>query len=265
MEKLPKRFVERVARHLRAYQVIVEAQRKRDVSEADTVTVIKDILSDIFGYDKYAELTSEYQIRGTFCDLAVKVEGKIRLLIEVKSAALDLTENHLRQTLNYGANLGVEWLVLTNGTEWQLHKVAFTQPVAREEIARFDISKLSASREDYLQMMFLIAREGMILDAMNTFHQRSQLLNKYMITQLLLGENVIAIARREFRRLFPEMRVNSEQIIEILCNDVLKREVIEGEKVKEAQQRIKRATAKIAKSMEKEKSLSLVAPNSVES
>lgn len=44
MEKLPKRFVERVARNLKNYQAITEAQRKRDVSEADTVTVVKDSL-----------------------------------------------------------------------------------------------------------------------------------------------------------------------------------------------------------------------------
>lgn len=253
MEKLPKKFCERVGRHLKAYQGVVEAQRKRDVSEADTVTVIKDILSDIFGYDKYAELTSEYQIRGTFCDLAVKVEGKIRLLIEAKSAALDLNENHLRQTLNYGANLGVEWLVLTNGTEWQLHKVAFTQPVTREEVARFDISKISANKEDDLQVLFLIAREGMILDAMNTFHQRALLLNKYMIAQMLLGENTVGLVRRELRKLFPELRVTHEQIVELLCNDVLKREVIEGDKVREAQQRIKKAASKLSKALERER------------
>lgn len=265
MEKLPKRFVERVARNLKTYQAIVEAQRIRDVSEADTVTVVKDILADIFGYDKYAELTSEHQIRGTFCDLAVKVDGKVRLLIEVKSAALDLTENHLRQTLNYGANLGVEWLVLTNGSEWQLHKVVFGQPVGREEVAKINLHTLSAQKADDLQLLFLLAREGMVSDAMNSFHQRSQLLNKYMIAQMLLGESVVTLARRELRRLFPELKVTPEQVYELLHNEVLKREVIEGDKVKEASYRIKRATARFAKANEKLKS-SVVegAPSSLE-
>lgn len=38
---------------------IVEQQKSRDVSEADTVTIVKDLLSEVFGYDKYAELTGE--------------------------------------------------------------------------------------------------------------------------------------------------------------------------------------------------------------
>ena len=69
--RIPKRVQDRLVAGLRKYQPIVRRLRERDISEADTVTVIKDMLSDIFGYDKYNELTSEQQIRGTFCDLAI--------------------------------------------------------------------------------------------------------------------------------------------------------------------------------------------------
>lgn len=48
------------------------------------MTIVKDLLSEVFGFDKYAELTSEL-IRGTYCDLAVKLDGKPRVLIEVKA------------------------------------------------------------------------------------------------------------------------------------------------------------------------------------
>lgn len=256
MEKLPKKFIERVGRNLKNYQAVTEAQRKRDVSEADTVTVVKDILADIFGYDKYAELTSEHQIRGTFCDLAVRVDGKIRFLVEVKAAALELADNHLRQALNYGANQGIEWLVLTNGLEWQLHKVIFGQPIDKEEVARFSLHQISAQRHDDLQIMYLLAREGVVLDAINTFHQRSQLVNKFMVTQLLLSDNVSTVVRRDLRRLFPDLKVSAEQIQELLWNEVLKREVIEGDKAKEALSRIKRAANRLAKAAAKEEAAS---------
>ena len=61
--KVPKRAHDRLVAGLKRYQPIVSKLRERDISEADTVTVIKDMLSDIFGYDKYTELTSEQQIR----------------------------------------------------------------------------------------------------------------------------------------------------------------------------------------------------------
>lgn len=37
---------------------IILQQRAKDISEADTVTLVKDVLADVFGYDKYAELLS---------------------------------------------------------------------------------------------------------------------------------------------------------------------------------------------------------------
>lgn len=247
MEKLPKKFTERVSRTLKSYQGITDSLRKRDVSEADTVTVVKDILADIFGFDKYTELTSEHAIRGTYCDLAIRIDNKLKFLIEVKAAALDLSDNHLRQALNYGANQGVEWLVLTNGSDWRFHKVIFGQPIDMEEVARFNLADVSAQRQEDLQVMFLLAREGIVSDAINTFHQRSQLLNKFNVAQLLLSENVLALLRRDLRRLFPDLKVAVEHIQELLWNDVLKREVIEGEKAKEAQSRIKRAANKLAR------------------
>jgi hypothetical protein len=86
---------------------------------------------------------------------------------------------------------------------------------------------------------------------MDTYHQHSQILNKFTIAQILLTEPVVSAVRRELRKLFPETKVDSEQITDILNNDILKREVIEGDKVKETQQKIKKITAKLAKQAEK--------------
>ncbi len=64
--KIPKKVHDRIISGLKKYQPIVRKLRERDISEADTVTVIKDMLTDIFGYDKYLELTSEQQIKKYF-------------------------------------------------------------------------------------------------------------------------------------------------------------------------------------------------------
>jgi hypothetical protein len=62
-------FIKRQTENIKKYQKIVSQIKKKDANESDTVTVIIDILQDIFGYDKYAEITSEYAIRGTYCAL----------------------------------------------------------------------------------------------------------------------------------------------------------------------------------------------------
>lgn len=136
--KIPKKVVERIATTIKTFQAVAASHKSKDVSEADTVTLIKDILSDCFGFDKYHELTSEQQIRGTFCDLAVKIDGKIKYLIEVKAAGVSLNDSHLRQALAYGANQGIEWVVLTNAVEWRLHRIKFGQPIDHEEVSSFN-------------------------------------------------------------------------------------------------------------------------------
>ena len=87
MPKLSKKSVERITTGLKRFQPILTSARSRDVNESDTVVIVTDLLQEVFGYDKYAEITSEHVIRGTFCDLAVKLDGTLALLIEVKANA----------------------------------------------------------------------------------------------------------------------------------------------------------------------------------
>lgn len=247
MFKISKKVSDRLIDNLKKFQTIALSHKARDVSEADTVTLVKDMLADMFGYDKYAELTSEQQIKGTFCDLAVKVNDRIKYLIEVKAAGVTLNDSHLRQATNYGANQGIEWIVLTNAITWKLFRIKFAQPIDVEEITAFDVTALNLRSDDDLQKMFLLCREGITSDAMDLFHQHSMLLNRFTVAQTLLLEPVVSTLRREFRKLFPDIKVDVEQLTEILKSQVLKREVIEGEKATEASGKIKKIMQKAAR------------------
>ena len=63
---------------------------------------------------------------------------------------------------------------------------------------------------------------------------------------------MISCIRREVRRYFPELKIEPENISDMLTNEILKREVIDGDKVKDAQQRIKKAAAKNARAQAKQ-------------
>lgn len=256
MLKIPKKVVDRIAATLKPYQAVIEDIIARDVSEADTVTVVKDILADVFGYSKYTELTSEQQIRGTFCDLAVKIDLKTKFLIEVKSAGSDLNDSHLRQAVNYGVHEGIEWIVLTNASDWKLYKVSFAQPIEYEEVSCFSLRTASAKDEDVLQRMFLLCREAISLDAMGMFHQNAMLLNKYTIGQVVLSSPIISAIRREMRRLFPELKVDADTIDGLLVDEIIKRDVLDGEKAKDAQGRIRKSEQRLARVAAKKEKVS---------
>lgn len=175
MANIPKKAEERIKAGIKTFAKVIEAAKARDVNESDTVTIITDMLSTICGYDKYTEITSEYAIRGTYCDLAIKAgDDKPTFLIEVKAINIPLKEPHLRQAINYAATEGIEWVMLTNGDHWQAHRVIFGKPI-KTEVA-FDFSFSDTTKLPLLtEFFFLISKEGVSKSAIATFHEECQL------------------------------------------------------------------------------------------
>ena len=139
MAKLPKKAVERITAGLKRFQPVLVSAKSRDVNESDTVVIVTDLLQEVFGYDKYAEITSEHMIRSTFCDLAVKLEGTLAFLIEVKAIGHELKDQHIKQAVDYAANQGCEWVALTNGAVWKVFRVRFSKPIEHELVVDMDL------------------------------------------------------------------------------------------------------------------------------
>ena len=150
MASIPKSVSNRMKSEVPRFKRVLKNAAHRDVNESDTVTIITDMLAGIFGFDKYEEITSEQAIRGTYCDLAIQVDGSVEYLIEVKAIGLDLKENHLRQAVNYGANMGISWVVLTNGRQWEIHRIRFEKPIFRALPCFLAVSSASISSHDVL-------------------------------------------------------------------------------------------------------------------
>ena len=244
MASIPKKVAERLVSGLKRYQPILAAAKARDVGETDTVTIIKDMLADVFGYDKYSELTSEYAIRGTFCDLAVKLDGKLSTLIEVKAIGIDLKEQHVKQAVDYAANQGVDWVLLTNGIRWCVYHVLFTRPIQTELVVDIDFSVLSARSDADIELLYLWCKEGWQRSALGDFHTQKQALSRFFLGAMVLSDSVLEVIRRELRRVSPDVRIDIDQIRTVLSNEVIKREVMEGEKADEAKKKIAKAVGK---------------------
>ena len=241
---IPKKVAERLVAGIKRYQPVLASAKARDVGEADTVTIIKDMLADIFGYDKYSEVTSEFAIRGTYCDLATKIDGVLQTLIEVKAIGLDLKEPHVKQAIDYAANQGVDWVVLTNGICWRVYHVIFAKPIGQELVVNIDFSSLSTRSESDLETLYLWCKEGWQKSVLSDYHTQKQALSRFFVGAMLLTEPVLDVIRRELRRVSPDVRIDTDQISEVLANEVIKREVLEGDKADEARKKINRAAAK---------------------
>ncbi len=230
---------------MKRFQAILASAKARDIGEADTVTIVTDILAEVFGYDKYSEITSEYSIKGTYCDLATKIDGAIQSIIEVKAIGLDLKDHHVKQAIDYAANQGVDWVALTNGVVWRVYKVLFAKPIDFEMVIDFDFLALNPRTQQHLDLMYLFCKEGWAKSVLGDYHTQKQALSRFFLGAIVLSEPVLEVVRRELRRVSPEVRVELSQIKDLLVDEVLKREVTEGEKAEDARKKIARAAKKL--------------------
>ncbi len=238
MATIPSKVQARLVSGLKKFQPIVSAARTKDINESDTVVIITDMLSDLFGYDKYSDITSEQAVKKTFCDLAIRIEGKVRFIIEVKAAGLDLKEDHIRQAVDYGSNSGVDWVILTNGSTWKIFKIIFGKPVANELVYAFDFTQLNWKKESDLELLYYVCKESLGKSVLADFHLQKQTFSKFFVGQLIVSEPIIDAIRKIMKKLYPEVKVSNEEIYTLIETEVLKREVIEGEKAEDAKKKI---------------------------
>lgn len=241
MPTIPKKVYERLVAGIKQFQPILSSAKSRDVNEADTVTIVKDMLADVFGYDKYSEVTSEFSIRGNYCDLATKLNGTIATLIEVKAIGLDLKDQHVKQAVDYAANQGVDWVLLTNGMIWRVYRIQFTKPIEQELVVDVDFSNLNHKLKRDIELLYLWCKEGWVRSVLGDYHSHKQALSRYVLGAITLTDPVLDVIRRELRRLSPDARIDAEEIKSVLVGEVLKREILEGEKADEAKKKISRA------------------------
>ena len=251
MSKISQKVMTRIASELKRFQPILSAAKTRDVNESDTVTIVVDVLQYILGYDKYSEITSEHAIRGTFCDLAIKLEGSLCFLIEVKSIGTDLRDNHVKQGVDYAANQGVDWVILTNGAMWRVFRVGFEKPITADEVLTLDLLSINPKDQAALQLLSLLAKEGWEKSHLHTHHAHKQILNRYVVGAVLLSEPVVDIIRRELRRISVDGKFSEDEVKKTLSAEVIKRDVLEDPKAAEAERMIAKAARKIIRKVQR--------------
>jgi predicted type IV restriction endonuclease len=242
------KVVARISTQLKKYQGVLKAAQQRDISEADTVTIITDMLADIFGYDKYKEVTSEHSIRGTSVDLAVTVDEKKRFLIEAKAINIELKDQHVKQAVDYAANEGISWVVLSNGAIWRLYCVRFSKPIDKTLVFEIDAMNCDCKNDDVVACFASLTSEGYSKDNLADLLSEKQTSSKFTIAAILRSDAMIDALRKEVRRL-SGVRLEPEFLIALLENEIIKRELIDGEQGDDALAYVK----KLRRAFEKQK------------
>lgn len=245
---IPAKIQSRIVEGLKRFQPIVESAKIRDANESDTVVLLTGIFSEILGFDKYLDITTEHAIRGTFCDLALKINGNISIIVEAKAVGIELKDPHVKQAVDYGANKGIDWVILTNGVTWRVYKILFTKPIQHIPVVQFEFLNIKSKSADDLELLYAISKEGIQKNSLENLYVQKQATNKFMIGNLLYTDAVLSAIRKELKGIYPDLKVTTDEIVKVLHNGVIKREISEGEESDDAKK-------KIAKSLKKKEKL----------
>ena len=139
-------------------------------------------------------------------------------------------------------------MVLTNGQIWKVYKVSFTKPIDQELITEIDLLSINSKKAEEAEKLFILCKEGWQRSAIQDLYGQSQMLSRYTLGAALLSEPVLETIRRELRKAFPGAGlVEIDVISNNLVSEVIRREVLEGDKAAQASKKLARGVAKTAK------------------
>lgn len=245
--RIPARVSSRISHQIKRFQQTIRDASHRDINESDTALIIAEMLAEVMGYKKLEEITTEYGVRGAYADLAVKVKSDLRFLVEVKAVGTELKDSHVTQVVNYGANQGVDWAILTNAAQWQAYRITFSKPVDRVLVLSTDLTQDDYKSESVIEFFGNLSREVFTSSSMTQVFRSKQALGKFTIAQIISSDPVVGRIRRELRRLAPGLNPALDDIRTIIEQDVIKRELFDGEEAKAAAKLVRRATRRAAR------------------
>jgi len=168
------------------------------LDESATRIMTNNFLTELLGYQELVEIKTEFRIRSEYADYVIQLKRKKHFVVEVKSIDLDLNEKHLRQSLSYAANEGIDWILLLNGRQVQLYRVNFGKPITTTLIYKLDLM----NKEDFKKapdLLCYLAKYSVERGELETFWKRTNALNPINLAKLLYSEEIVKRLRNDLK------------------------------------------------------------------
>lgn len=201
--------------------------KEKDFKEADVVTRIIKFLEEGLGYDVLKHITKEFQIKERFVDLAIRIDNKVSFYIEAKSANTTLKEAYIFQAESYASQSGVNWVVLTNGTEWQLYRLIFEKTGIGRTLV-FSIDMANGNVNDIAEKLYCLSYDAVRKNELEEYWEEHSALQPANLIKAIFHEDTLMMIRRHLRKR-TDMRVNEDKVMESIKN-LLRPTIIEKHK-----------------------------------
>jgi hypothetical protein len=208
---------------LKDYKKRYLSKNLTDLDESGTRIMINTFLTSILGYQELEEIKTEFMIKGTYADYIVQIGGKRHFLVEVKAYSIDLSDKHLRQAVNYGANEGIEWAVLTNGRHFQFYKIIFDKPISEKLIFEIDFTSEDYDVKEALELLAYFHREAVLKNSFESLWARYAALEPVGLAGLLFSPHVVTFLKKELKSKY-DTKFEDDEILdaltEVVCTEI---------------------------------------------
>jgi hypothetical protein len=185
-----------------------------ELDESGTRLMINHFLSDVLGYLPIEEIKTEYMIKGTYADYVIQNNGIRHFLVEVKALSLLLSEKHLRQTVNYGANEGIEWALLTNGKSFEFYKILFNKPIESRKIFTVDLTD-STNLKQQVELLQYLHKDSLLKKGLKTLWNKSEALDPLNIACIIYSKDVLNAIKKIIKNKYGE-KCDDEDLLKSL-------------------------------------------------
>jgi len=175
----------------------------KELDESGTRLMINHFLSNVLGYKQIEEIKTEYMIKGTYADYVIQVNAKRHFLVEVKALSFQLSEKHLRQTVNYGANEGIEYALLTNGKNFEFYKIIFEQPISSRLIFAVDLSDATGLKNATTHLQHL-HKESVVKNYFKPLWNKCEATDPYNIAGIICSDTVLKCIKKLIKTKYNE-------------------------------------------------------------
>jgi hypothetical protein len=195
-ERQKQQFEKRLREYRKKY---LTKKQNLELDESATRLMVNYFLTDVLGYIELDDIKTEYAIRGEYADYVIQLARKKHFVIEVKAIQIDLNARHLRQSLSYAANEGIDWIVLFNGKQIQLYRVIFAKPISVHKVAEFDLGDLTAMKTASHHLINL-SKNAVAKGELETYWKRFDALTPQNLIKHLYTTDVVNCIRKKIRQ-----------------------------------------------------------------
>ena len=201
---------DRIKKSLPRIKRLVEKGRTEEYKEADTRKIVSFAL-ECLGWDSFENITAEQMIGSRYADFVVKTDDEQIFVVEVKQIGLKLKEAHLNQARQYAVDEGIDWIILTNGDEWQVYRTTLEGKIPVTRL----VFKLSICDEEMkpaqkTDLLYLLSEEANRKKEIEDYYDKRIALSAENLADHILSDDVINKLRLSIKASTGQKLANSE-------------------------------------------------------